>query len=399
MTPSVSSASSVPSVRVSARGAARVRAGHPWVIRSDVAPGAEPGADEVVVTDGRGRPLASALYAPPPSPIALRVYARGDAFVPLAEAELAERLRAAEARRREIFGADARTYRLCHGEADLLPGLFVDRYEDAAVVQTATAAMDRRLETVVGILAERHGIGRVVVRNDGSMRDHEALPREKRLARGADAAVRVREGAAVFELDLLEDAKTGGFLDQRENHLRAAELARGEALDAFAYHGGFALALAARASSVLALDVDARAVARARRNAELSGYRHVEVRQADAFVELRAFERDGRRFDVVVIDPPAFAKRRGSVPAALRAYHELNLRAMRILRPGGWLVTCSCSGKVTPALFEEMLVKAAADARRSFAVVERRGAGRDHPGLLGVPETEYLKAWFLRALD
>jgi 23S rRNA (cytosine1962-C5)-methyltransferase len=416
-----------PSVRVSARGASRLRAGHPWIFRADVASAPEGGGDVVRVTDERGRALASALWAAPPAPIALRVYARGDRFVPFDEALIAERLSRAAARRRDLYGAAAGAdavgaggpdpappvwgaararsrpsmdaWRMVHAEADQLPGLFVDRWGDAFVIQSAAAAIDRREAVVAAILARDHGARLVVARDDGSARDHEALPRRKEILRGAGPTlVRVREGEATLELDLLEDAKTGGFLDQRENHARAAELARGETIDAFSYHGGFALAMARRADRVLAFDQDPRAVERTRRNAALSGLGNIDARAADAFVELRELERAGRRFDVVVVDPPALAKRKGAVDAALRAYKELNLRALRITARDGLLVTCSCSGRVTTALFEAMLVDAARDAKRDVAVLERRGAGRDHPVLLGVPETEYLKCFVLRVM-
>src|SRR5262249_33955274 len=255
--------------------------------------------------------------------------------------------------------------RLVHGEADGVPGLFVDRYEDLAVIQSATGAVDRRETAIAARLAGELGLRLVVARDDGSARDHEGLSRKKAiLAGGGPTRVPYAEGAARFTVDVLEDAKPGGFLDQRANHARAGELARGEALDAFTYHGGFALALAQRAGHVVALDEDPRAAARAAENAAASGVTNVDVRAADAFAELRRFEREGRRFDIVVVDPPALAKRKAGGEGALRAYHELNLRAFRITAPGGWLVTCSCSGKVTAALFEEMLVGAARDARR-----------------------------------
>ena len=384
----------MPAVRVTARGASRVEDGHCWIVRADVEH-TDLGSEEVRVLAPRGRTIASAFFAPPPAPIALRIYARGAEHVRFTDDLLAARLGQAIARR----GHDEPVCRLVHGEADRLPGLFVDRYGDAAVIQSGTAAMDHREEAAARLLASRFGIKLVVGRNDGALRDHEALPRRKGVLAGIGSTlVRVREGAAVLELDLLEDAKTGSFLDQRENHARAAEVAHGKALDAFTYHGGFALALARRAESVLALDQDARAVERARRNAELSGLGNVEVRTADAFETLRDLERSGSVFDVVVLDPPALAKRRGALTAALRDYQELNLRALRLVAPEGWLVTCSCSGKVTPALFGETIAKAARAAHRTVTIVERRGAGRDHPVLLGVPETEYLKCWFLRVL-
>lgn len=375
---------------MSPRAATRVRGGYPWVLRVDLRDPLPP--DEwVAVLDERGRTLGAALTAPPPAPIALRVYARGRA-VPFDEVWRA-RLDDSLARR-----GGARLTRLVHGEADLLPGLIVDRYEDVAVVQTTTAALDRREPAIAEALAGSLSLRLVVARDDGSARDHEGLVRRKAVLLGdGPSLVRTHEGAAVLELDVLEDAKTGSFLDQRENHARAAELARGQALDAFTYHGGFALALAPRAQSVLALDQDARAVERARRNAQLSGFGNFTAEVADAFQALRRFEGEGRRFDVVVVDPPALAKR-GPLETAIRAYKELNLRALRLTREGGTLITCSCSGKMTAALFEEMLVDAARDAGRAAVVVERRGAAADHPAMLGVPETEYLKCFVLRIL-
>jgi 23S rRNA (cytosine1962-C5)-methyltransferase len=391
-----------PTVTVSARGATRVRGGHPWVYRAEVVDGEAPAAGvEVRVVDQRRRTLGFALAAgSATAPIALRVYAVGDAPRRLDEL-LDDRLAAAVRRRNERFGASVEVCRLVHGEADRLPGLFVDRWGDAAVVQTATWAFDRREARVAELLRARLGLRMVVARDDGSIRDHEGLPRRKGILAGdGPTLVQVREGEAVLELDLLEDSKTGGFLDQRENHLRAAALASpgGEALDVFSYHGGFALQLARRAARVLAIDEDPRAVARARRNAELSGLTNLEARAGDAFAELRALERAGRRFRVVVLDPPALAKRQGPVEAALRQYQELNLRAFRLTEPEGWLVTCSCSGKVTAPRFEDMLVAAARAARRDVQIVERRGASGDHPTLLGVPETDYLKCWILRVL-
>jgi 23S rRNA (cytosine1962-C5)-methyltransferase len=206
-----------------------------------------------------------------------------------------------------------------------------------------------------------------------------------------------REGEVELQVDLLDDHKTGGYLDQRENHLRAGELARGEALDAFCYHGGFALQLARRARHVLAIDQDAAAVARTRENARRNQLDNVDVRAANAVEQLRALDKEGRKFDVVVLDPPAFAKRRDGLEGALRVYKEINYRAVRLLKPGGLLVTCSCSGKVTPQMFGEVIEWAAQEAKRPLQILERRGAARDHPPLLGVPETDYLKCWFLLA--
>ena len=379
-------------VVINARGAARAAQGQPWIFRADLVSRPEGDPDDVEVRDDRGRLVGGALWAPEPAPIALRLYARGatarfdDLWPEMLERALLRR-------------AGQTVCRLVHGEADGLPGLFVDRYGDVAVIQAATRAVDRREAAIAARLAARLGLRLVANRDDGSARDHEGLARRKGVLWGeGPTRTTYAEGEARFTVDVLEDAKTGGFLDQRANHARAGELARGLALDAFTYHGGFALALAARADRVIALDEDPQAAARARENATASGLANVEVRTVDAFAELRRFERDGLRFETVVVDPPALAKRKGPVETALRAYRELNLRAFRITAADGWLVTCSCSGRVTAPLFEDMLIQAARDAGRSAHVVERRGAGPDHPALLGMPETEYLKCFVLRVL-
>jgi 23S rRNA (cytosine1962-C5)-methyltransferase len=385
----------LPSVTVSERGAARIRGGHPWVFADDVRRGDAEG-DVVRVVDGGGRLLGTALFAAG-AQLPLRMLAREE--VTLDERFLRERLEQALARRTSVQrGADA--YRIVHGEADLLPGLVADRYADVVVVQTAARAMDAREPLIARLLVELTGARLVVARDDGSARDFEGLPRRTSvLAGGGATTVVYHDAGSAFEVDVLTDGKTGGFLDQAENHARAGEYARGDGLDAFSYHGGFALALArGGCSSVLALDERAQAVERARANAARNRLAQVTVEQANAFDRLRSLESEGRSFDVVVLDPPALAKRKSAVRGAERAYKELNLRGIRLTRPGGVLITCSCSGKMTAALFGEVLEAAARDAGRPIQVLERRGAGRDHPPLLGVPETDYLKCWFLRVL-
>jgi 23S rRNA (cytosine1962-C5)-methyltransferase len=296
-----------------------------------------------------------------------------------------------------LAGRDA--WRLVHGESDLLPGLLVDRFGEGLSLQTLSEGMDARKAQLAVALRRLTGARVVVCRDDHSGRDFEQLPREKRLLQGeGPTRVTYHEGENAYEVDLLEDMKTGGFLDQVDNHLRAGELARGEALDTFSYHGGFALALARTCKNVLAVEQDPQAAARAAENAKRNGRANVAVQQGNAFDVLRAFEKEGRRFDTVVLDPPAFAKRREGLKTALRAYRELNLRAFKLLRPGGLLVTCSCSGKVTRQAFEEMVAEAAGDARRPVALLERRGSGMDHPPLVGLTETEYLKTDYYRVL-
>jgi 23S rRNA (cytosine1962-C5)-methyltransferase len=384
-----------PTVTVTQKGAARARAGHPWIFRADVVSAADlPGGAEVRIADARGNFIARGFWAAK-SPIALRVLSRTDSAL---DGELLKtRLQRALQRRREIFpGADA--FRLAHGEADLLPGYFVDLYAGVAAVQHLAEWAEARRDELAGMVAELTGARAVVARDDGSARDFEGLPRRSELLLGkAPVVAAYHEGPIELSVDLLEDHKTGGFLDQVENHLRAGELARGEALDAFCYHGGFALQLARRAGQVIAIDQDPAAVRRTAENARRNGLKNVDPRAGNAVEALRGFDKEGRKFDTIVLDPPAFAKRKDGLEGALRAYREINYRAVRLLAPGGLLVTCSCSGRVTPELFGEVVAWAAQEAKRPLQLLERRSAGRDHPPLIGVPETDYLKAWFVLA--
>ena len=386
----------LPTVVVTEPGAARVRGGNPWVFATDVARAPAESDDVVRVVDGRGQLLGTALYAKG-AQLPLRMLGRVE--LTFDAALLEARLRQALASRANLFaGADA--YRVVHGEADLLPGLVVDRYGDVAVIQTAARAMDAREPEIARLVKEVLGARLVVARNDGSARDFEGLPRRRGVLLGdGPTIVSYHDAGNRFEVDVMADGKTGGFLDQAENHARAARYATGDTLDAFSYHGGFALALArGGAKSVLALDEAAPAVERAKKNAQNNDLAQVTVQQANAFDVLRSLESDGRRFDVVVIDPPALAKRKSALRGAERAYKELNLRGMRLCKPGGVLITCSCSGKMTPRAFGEILEAAARDVGRPMQLLERCAAGRDHPPLLGVPETDYLKCWFLRVL-
>ena len=387
----------LPTVRVSADGARALRHLRPWVWRKDVLePPDAPGGAVVAVLDPRGQPAGQALWAAR-SPLALRLLTRrAPAEERVTDDWFQARLEASIARRAP-FGREA--LRLVHGEADGLPGFFVDRYRDRLVLQTLSEGMDLRKESLAGTLRSLTGAVQVVCRDDGSGRDFEQLPRESRVLLGpADTEVEWREGENLFRADLLRDMKTGAFLDQAENHLRAGELGRGRALDAFSYHGGFALALAARCDSVLALEQDPAAARRLAGNVQRNGRKNVEPQEANAFDVLHQLDRDGERFDTVVLDPPGLAKRKEGTGTALRAYRELNVRALRVLRPGGLLVTCSCSGKVKPPGFEEMLLGAADDVRRPVQILERRGPAADHPALGGLPETEYLKTFFVRPL-
>jgi 23S rRNA (cytosine1962-C5)-methyltransferase len=379
---------------VSSRGADRWRAGHPWIYRSDVLDvQAEPGALVDVRTE-RGRPLGRALFSRE-SQITLRML--GDDPRPVSDL-LADRLSAAIAYRR-LVAPEASACRLVNAEADRLPSLIVDRYADVLVVQALSQGMDRHLPLVIEWLVSHVKPAGILLRHDAKVRDMEDLPLEVRVAFGVvPDQVEVHEGIVRYTVDVRHGQKTGLFLDQRENHLAAGAYARGAALDAFAYHGGFALQMAQRAESVLALDGSEAAVQALAANARANGLTNVEARVANVFDELRELEIARARFDTIVLDPPAFAKTKASLPKALGGYKEINLRALKLLRPGGVLISCTCSYHVSDPLFLEVIERAAIDAQAPVVLVEKRLQSRDHPVLLGVPETAYLKCLVLRRL-
>jgi 23S rRNA (cytosine1962-C5)-methyltransferase len=383
-------------VVVSRKGQARVEGGHPWVFRSDVVRdgGASPGAI-VRVEDPRGRPLGFAFWSSR-SEIRLRMLERGET---LPDSFLLERIDRALAWR-ETVAEGAEACRLVHGEGDGLPSLVVDRYGEHLSVQTLSQATERLKAEIVSLLVERLGPRGVVERNDPRVRTLEGLEQRVGVLHGdVPPTIEVREGEVRLGVDLLKGQKTGLFLDQRENHVAARFYARGRALDGFCYDGGFALQIAGRCESVTAVDLSAEALERLRSNAARSGLANVEARDANVFDLLRSADDAGERYDTVVLDPPAFAKSRGAVEKAVRGYKEINLRALRILRPGGCLITCSCSYHVHEDDFEAILADAAADVGVPTVVVEKRRQARDHPVLLGVPETCYLKCLVLRRLE
>lgn len=385
-----------PTVVVTHRGAERVRSGHPWVYRSDVADARAGAGDTVAVLGPRGRIVGHALFSDR-SEIALRMLTRGDepAGLDLWRARLARAIAY-----RATLDIDATACRLVHAEADLLPSLIVDRYGEHLVVQTLSQGTDRLLPEIVRMLVELASPAGVLARNDPRVRRLEGLDQRVTLVYGTvPESITIREGAVTFEVDPWRGQKTGAFLDQRENHAAARRYARGRLLDGFTYQGGFALALASRCDDVLALDVSEDAVAAVRRNADRNGLGQVQTRAVNVFDELRELERAGETFDTIVLDPPAFAKSKASVPKAIAGYKEINLRALKILAPGGHLVTCSCSYHVSESTFAEIVADAAIDVHATVSLVERRLQARDHPVLVGVPETAYLKCLILRKLE
>ena len=393
---------SVISIPVNARAAKRLRAGHPWVYRSDLAAatsGITPRAALVHIIDERGRFLAAALSSSS-SQIALRVIASEplgeDALLALIEERVAK-----AARYREKLVGDAEGYRVVFSEADHLPGLIIDRYGDVFTLQVLTQAMDRndlRTAALAGLHAAFGGDLNIVERVEPRIRELEDLAAaESRQIEGTQAATMFSMNGLRFHFDALSGQKTGAFLDQRENYAAAEKYARGEALDVFSYQGGFALHLARVCSSVTAVDISRPALEVAEQNAALNAEQfkcgEIEWLEANAFDLLKDFSHPklGRQFDTIVLDPPAFAKSKRAIDKALSGYKEINLRALKMLRPGGILVTNSCSYHVSPSDFVAMLAEAAADAGRTVRILEQRGQGLDHPIVLGIPETHYLK--------
>ena len=384
-----------PRVVVSERGAERARARHPWIYRSDVVETHASAGDIVRVVGPRGRRLGEALYSDR-SQITLRLLTHGEHAA--GRDLLRERLAAAIAFRQRL-GIDATAYRLVHAEGDLLPSLVVDRYGDWLVLQTLSQGTDRLLPALTEMLVELCAPAGILARNDPRARLLEGLEQKVEVVHGSvPETVVIRDRDVEVEVDLWKGQKTGLFLDQRENRDAAAGYARGRLLDVFSYQGAFALRLARQCEEVVAVEMSEEAAARIERNRERNGLSSVRVHTANAFDVLRELERAGERFDAIVLDPPAFAKNRASLPRALGGYKEINLRALKLLRPGGTLVTCSCSYHLSEGMLLRIVEEAARDAHAGLSLLEKRMQSRDHPVLLGVPETAYLKYLILRKL-
>jgi 23S rRNA (cytosine1962-C5)-methyltransferase len=387
----------VDTVIVNRRAEQRWAAGHPWIFRSDVLERAGASAGAVRVQSGKGRPIGVALWSPK-SEISLRMMDRD----PLAEIDAAwwhRRIGAAVRRRAEVAGV-ATAYRLVHGEADGCPSLVCDRYGEHLVVQLLSAGVDHFQEEIVGALIELVRPAGILARNDVPVRAKEGLPRGVETLHGqVPREIEVEENGVRYLAAPWDGQKTGAFLDQRENRALIGSVSRGRALDCFSYHGSFALHLARGADAVTALDSSGPALERARANAELNGFGNIEFAEADAFDFLRAADAAGERYDTVVLDPPAFAKTRQSLPGALRGYKEINLRGMKLLAPGGYLFTASCSFHVGRELFFDMLREAAADSGRTLALRAITGQPADHPEIVTIPETGYIKGALLQSVD
>ncbi|MGD0963689.1 MAG: class I SAM-dependent rRNA methyltransferase [Candidatus Acidiferrales bacterium] len=384
------------SVVISPRGVERIHLGHLWVYRSDIRTAqAEPGT-VVRLSDQRGRFQGRAFYSDK-SQIAIRLLTREDK--PIDRAFFTHRLQQAIAYRERVV-ENSEAFRLVYSEADLLPSLIVDRYGDYLVVQTLSQGSERHKNLLVEILVELLSPKGIVERNDPKVRLLEGLEQKISVLHGeVPPEIQVRENGILFAYDLAKGQKTGSFLDQRENHWAARRYASGAVLDCFGYQGGFGLTVADRCEQVEVIEMAPGAIEAARKNQDLNGISNVYFREGNTFDLLKEYDEAGRRFRMIILDPPAFAKNRDSIPAAQRGYREINLRALKLIEPGGYLITCSCSYHVNEALFLQIVAEAANDAKRNVTVVERRTQARDHPILLTMPETHYLKCMIIRVID
>ncbi|HEX6718393.1 MAG TPA: class I SAM-dependent rRNA methyltransferase [Pyrinomonadaceae bacterium] len=385
-------------VRVNKRGADRVRQGHLWIYRSDVIEVAAEGGSMVTVRDERGNFVGQALFSDA-SQIALRFLTQSNEEI---DRDWWHR-RIKEAVSRRPVSLDTNAYRLIYSEGDLLPSLIVDRYDDVLVLQTLSQGTDEIKSLLIEILIEEFSPRAVIERNDARVRELEGLPLIAATVYGdAPAEFEILQHGLRFVVEPLGGQKTGSFLDQRENRLAARAAAattqRRRALDCFTFNGAFALHLASICEEVIGIDISGEAVAAAQRNAALNALTNVEFREANVFDALREMEATGERFDVIVLDPPAFAKNRASLKPAIRGYKEINLRALKLLSSGGVLVTCTCSYHVSEELFLEIVNQAAIDAHRRVQVIEKRMQASDHPVLLGMPETYYLKCMIAKII-
>ncbi|WP_027881782.1 class I SAM-dependent rRNA methyltransferase [Meiothermus rufus] len=382
-------------VRISPKGAARLLARHPWVYKSDVLEGpANPGLYPVQA--GR-KTLGLALYNPA-SEITVRAFSFEESPDPL-EVWLANLRQALRQRQAALAQEPEGGYRLAHAEGDLLPGLVLDYYAGHGVLQIGSAALEPLMPRLVQVILEEIPLRSLLAKNDQKSRLLEGLPLEVRVLQGAvPEKVVVQEGAIRYQVELYQGQKTGAFLDQRDNRLRMEGFRGQSALDVFSYHGSFALHLARGFTQVTAVDSSAAALERAQENAQLNGFDNLTLHEANAFDFLRKEERRQARYDLIVLDPPAFAKSKRDLERAYAAYKEINLRALKLLGRGGILATASCSHHLGEPLFYQMLTEAAADAQRTVRVLEKRGQGWDHPVLLNVPETHYLKFALLQVL-
>lgn len=392
-------------VTVIKRGADRIRRGHLWIYRSDVSNTNGAAGGSIVVVRDQNRNFVGQAFFSDSSQIALRFLSQTDVLID--REWWRGRIAGAAARRASVARAGTKpgalatnAYRLIYSEGDLLPSIIVDRYDDVLVLQTLSQGSDAIKPMLVELLAEEFKPRAIVERNDVRVRQHEGLELITGTLYGvAPSEFEILQDGVRFLVAPLSGQKTGSFLDQRENRVAARAVAHGRALDCFTFNGAFALHLAGTCESVIGIDVSSEAIESARRNAALNNVNNIEFREANVFDALHELEADGERFDTIVLDPPAFAKNRASAKAATRGYKEINLRAIKLLNAGGILVTCTCSYHMPEDLFLGIISEAANDARRKLQLIEKRTQSSDHPILMGVPETYYLKCVIARVLE
>lgn len=398
---------------VTQKGARRVRGGHLWIYKSDVQKIEEAAGGDIVSVFDEAKNFVGRAFYSDSSEIALRIFTTGDETT---DKDFWRKKITDAAGRRKNFShekpekpEEAKTkdqkpktdaQRLIYSEGDLIPSLIVDDYAGIFVIQTLSQATEKLKQTFVEILNEEFSPLAIIERNDVKVRQRENLPMQAGVLSGRvpDELVILQDGVK-FYVSPLGGQKTGSFLDQRENHLAVRNYAFGRALDCFTFNGGFALNLARSCDEVLALDISEEAIHQARRNAALNGQSNVEFAVANVFDALRDYEKAGEKFDSLVLDPPAFVKSRSALKSAVRGYKEINLRALKLLRRGGILVTCSCSYHFSEEMFLKTLEDAARDAKRRVSLIEKRMQAADHPILLGMPETFYLKCFILRVIE
>jgi 23S rRNA (cytosine1962-C5)-methyltransferase len=384
-------------VTVTKRGADRIRGGHLWIYRSDVVQAHEAERGSIVVVRDQNRNFVGQAFFSDSSQIALRFLSQTEE--PIDRDWWRRRLLEAAARRTGIT-SNTNAYRLVYSEGDLLPSIIIDRYDDVLVLQTLAQGSETIKPLLVELLTEQFTPRAIIERNDVRVRQHEGLEMIAGTLYGeAPAEFEIKQDGIRFLVSPLSGQKTGSFLDQRENRLAARAVAHGRALDCFTFTGAFALHLARVCDSVLGIDISAEAIQSARRNAELNNATNVEFREANVFDALREMEAAGERFDTIVLDPPAFAKNRASVKAAVRGYKEINLRAIKLLNPGGVLITCTCSYHMAENMFLGIIAEAGNDAHRKLQLIEKRTQASDHPILMSVPETYYLKCVIARVVE
>jgi 23S rRNA (cytosine1962-C5)-methyltransferase len=385
------------SIIVNKRGADRIRHGHLWIYRSDVLDAEDASGGAVVMVRDRNQNFIGQAFYSDSSQIALRFLTQTKE--PIDREWWRKRIRNAAARRAGL-GPSTNAYRLVYSEGDLLPSLIIDRYRDVFVLQTLSQGTEAIKPLLVELLTEEFAPRAIIERNDVRVRQHEGLEMTAGILYGeVPEEFEILQDGIRFNVSPLAGQKTGSFLDQRENRIAARAVAHGRALDCFTFSGAFALQLAGVCESVLGIDISAEAIKAASRNAELNDAVNVEFREANVFDALREMEAAGERFDTIVLDPPAFAKNRASVKPAARGYNEINLRAIKLLNPGGVLITCTCSYHMSEQMFLEIIAGAANDAHRRLQLIEKRTQAGDHPILFGVPETYYLKCVIARILD